>query len=240
MKKIFFTLIIASIFLCSFSVVRAAGLGDAGTNLTGAVKNTGLENKKDVITTAGGVINALLAVVGTIFFVLTIYAGVLWMTAAGEEEKVTKATNILKAAVIGLFIVMSAYAITAFVTAKLGVTGGRDSTSGTGTGSGGTGGEGGGQDGGDCSSEGGACLAADSECSSGALGIGNDFTGDRVPGVQCSGNMICCEYNDDEEDRCTAMGGRCTSVEPGCDEQIEEEDGECYGVITNDVCCIPK
>ena len=42
------------------------------------------------------------------------------MTAAGNEERVTKATDIIKASIIGLFITMSAYAITTFVASKVG------------------------------------------------------------------------------------------------------------------------
>ncbi len=37
------------------------------------------------------------------------------MTAAGEEDKVTKATGIIKFAVIGLIIILSAYSLTHFV-----------------------------------------------------------------------------------------------------------------------------
>ena len=48
-----------------------------------------------------------------------IYAGVLWMTARGDETKTEKARNIIIATVIGLFITVSAYAITKFVTSKL-------------------------------------------------------------------------------------------------------------------------
>jgi len=41
------------------------------------------------------------------------------MTAGGEDEKVTKAKDILQAAVIGLVITLSAYSITYFVTGWL-------------------------------------------------------------------------------------------------------------------------
>jgi len=52
---------------------------------------------------------------GIIFIILMIYAGYNWMTAQGEEEKVTKAKTTIQRAIIGLIIVVSAYAITAFV-----------------------------------------------------------------------------------------------------------------------------
>jgi len=67
----------------------------------------------------GVAIQAALALVGTIFLVLMIYAGYNWMTARGDEEKVTKAKDTITRAIIGLIIVVGAYAIQAFVLARL-------------------------------------------------------------------------------------------------------------------------
>ncbi|OGH80441.1 MAG: hypothetical protein A3I29_00265 [Candidatus Magasanikbacteria bacterium RIFCSPLOWO2_02_FULL_44_11] len=102
----------------SLSPALAGPLSNSMTNLEGALGNTGLE--KDLQSTVGTVIKAVLAMVGTIFLVLTIYAGILWMTASGNDEQVTKATGIIKAAIIGLVITMSAYGITFFIASKVG------------------------------------------------------------------------------------------------------------------------
>lgn len=69
--------------------------------------------------TVGKIIKAVLGLLGTIFLALTVYAGVLWMTAAGDESKSEKAMSILKTAVIGLIIILAAYAITFFVLSNL-------------------------------------------------------------------------------------------------------------------------
>ena len=63
----------------------------------------------------GSVIGSFLAFLGVIFLVLMIAGGFIWMTASGDESKVTKARNMIVAAVIGLIIVLSAYAITAYL-----------------------------------------------------------------------------------------------------------------------------
>lgn len=63
----------------------------------------------------GGLINAFLSVLGIIFVVLVIYAGYLWMTAGGDVAKVDKAKKLLGQAVIGIIIIVAAYAISAFV-----------------------------------------------------------------------------------------------------------------------------
>ena len=67
----------------------------------------------------GSVIGGVLSFVGVIFLVLMIYGGLLWMTAAGNGQNVTKAKDIIISSVIGLIIVTSAYAITAFIGGKL-------------------------------------------------------------------------------------------------------------------------
>lgn len=69
--------------------------------------------------TIGRVIQAGLALVGVIFLILTIYAGYLWMTAAGNDSQVGKAKDTLRNVIIGLVVVMAAYAITAFVSGEL-------------------------------------------------------------------------------------------------------------------------
>lgn len=70
------------------------------------------------------VISAFLGLLGIIFLVLIIYAGFNWMTAQGDEEKVTVAKNTLTRAVIGLVIIVAAYAITYFVFSNLPAGGG--------------------------------------------------------------------------------------------------------------------
>lgn len=58
------------------------------------------------------IIKVALGLLGTIFVALAVYAGFLWMTAAGESEKVDKAKKLLMDAVIGLGIILAAYSIT--------------------------------------------------------------------------------------------------------------------------------
>ncbi len=67
----------------------------------------------------GTIIKAFLGVLGMIFIILMLVAGFNWMTAAGEEEKIKKATATIRAAIIGLLIIVAAYAITYFVFANL-------------------------------------------------------------------------------------------------------------------------
>jgi len=69
--------------------------------------------------TAAYIINLALSLVGIIAVIIVIYAGFLWLTSSGSEEKVTKAKTILSSALIGLLIIFSAYAITRFVISSI-------------------------------------------------------------------------------------------------------------------------
>ena len=72
-------------------------------------------SEQGLTDTIGLLISVLLGVLGIIFLVLVIWAGLLWMTAAGETKQTQKAKDILVTSVIGLVILLSAYAISTFV-----------------------------------------------------------------------------------------------------------------------------
>lgn len=60
-------------------------------------------------TLIGRFIQPLVGVFGSVFFVLVIYAGIMWMSAAGNLERVAKAKKILWTSVVGLLLVIFAY-----------------------------------------------------------------------------------------------------------------------------------
>ncbi|MFA7653980.1 MAG: hypothetical protein WCX97_02965 [Candidatus Magasanikbacteria bacterium] len=66
------------------------------------------------------IIRIALSLLGIILVALILYGGFLWMTAGGNEEQIGKAKKVLRNAVIGLAIILSAYAITIFVFKVLG------------------------------------------------------------------------------------------------------------------------
>lgn len=126
-NALFSSILTAAIFVAILSLATVtpahAQLGNALQNLDKAVgsgSNTGLQG--DLAGTIGTVVKAILSLVGTIFLLLTVYAGILWMTARGDETQVEKSKEIIRATVIGLFITMSAYAITYFVGSRVGST----------------------------------------------------------------------------------------------------------------------
>lgn len=78
-----------------------------------------VKSSMDVPTSIGRILSIALGFTGTVFFILVVYAGLTWMLAAGNEENIKKAQSILKTAIIGLVLVLCAYAITRFVGTEL-------------------------------------------------------------------------------------------------------------------------
>jgi hypothetical protein len=69
----------------------------------------------DLKTTVINVISWVLGILALVAVVMIIFGGVMWMTAAGSEENIEKAKKIISAAVIGLIVVLLAWAIVIFV-----------------------------------------------------------------------------------------------------------------------------
>ncbi len=122
MKKIITTTILSFLF---FVHPILAQTGNTQTGPTGI--GTAFENAKEVAeqgsfdktvtfdNMAGDIIQLALSILGVLFVIFMIYAGYLWLTAAGNEQKVSKAKRIIFQSIIGLVLVIAAYTITYFI-----------------------------------------------------------------------------------------------------------------------------
>lgn len=104
----------------SVNTVNAVNLDSSGF-LKNAQKSSGFAeaNETTLSENVGKIINIALSLVGTVFTILIVYAGIKWMTAQGDSTKIDTAKNTLISSVIGLVIVLAAYSISNFVVAKL-------------------------------------------------------------------------------------------------------------------------
>jgi len=75
--------------------------------------------KEDPRVIAARIVQIALGFIGIIAVGIIIYGGWLWMTSGGNEEKILTAKRVLKNAVIGLIIILSAFAIVSFIINKL-------------------------------------------------------------------------------------------------------------------------
>jgi hypothetical protein len=86
------------------------GNWDLGT--FGGEAGLGTEALPQVIS---GIIAVILSTLGVIAVLIILWGGFLWMTAAGEPDKVDKAKKLIVSGIIGLVIIFAAYAIASFV-----------------------------------------------------------------------------------------------------------------------------
>lgn len=101
----------------------APGIVSAQSPLDAKAKQYGFEDQmggKDIPQLVARIINWILPLTGSLLLVMFLYGGFLWMTAAGEADKVKKATQTMTNAVIGMVIVIGAYAIVYNLTSKFG------------------------------------------------------------------------------------------------------------------------
>lgn len=101
----------------SFFVILAPlpvlAAGDYGLSATAGA--AGLKTNKSLPQLVGQIVGAGLSLLGIIFLGLMLYGGFRWMTARGDTKMVSEAKDTITNAVIGIAIVVSAYAITDFV-----------------------------------------------------------------------------------------------------------------------------
>ncbi|MBU4257153.1 hypothetical protein KJ586_02350 [Patescibacteria group bacterium] len=124
-KKFNLLIIPAAVLLLNFNFVSAGLLNtETASDIKSQAQGFSAFAGFDDSTTIGGVIalvvQAFLGLLGIIFLILIITAGYNWMTAGGEEEKIRKAKDMIQRAIIGLIIIIAAYAITYFVFKNLG------------------------------------------------------------------------------------------------------------------------
>lgn len=116
--KIVFSLVAAASLL---PVVTFAAGGDPygfDASAPDSLKR-GVAGGTTVPEVVGNIINIALSMIGIIFFLILVYAGFNWMIARGNAEQVDRSKNMIEGAVIGLIIVIAAYAITTFVFTSL-------------------------------------------------------------------------------------------------------------------------
>lgn len=106
-----FVFMIATAVLPVFAADLDLGLDEVGSE-------TGL-GQKDVRSTIGSIINVALGFLGVVAVVIVLIGGFQYMIAGGNDEKVAKAKKWIISGIIGLAIILSAYAITTFVVQNL-------------------------------------------------------------------------------------------------------------------------
>ncbi len=81
-----------------------------------------LQNNTDIITIVRAIIRFILLIAFVLAFIFLLIGGLRWITAGGDEKSVAGARGMITAALIGLVIVLLAFAIIKLVETFFGVT----------------------------------------------------------------------------------------------------------------------
>jgi len=111
--NIIFAIVIGVFVFAPLALAQRADLGIDVVSSTIGLPST------DIRIIVANIIRVFLGLLGIIVLGLFLYAGYLWMTSGGDDEKITQAKKIIRNAVIGLILILSSYAITSFVINKL-------------------------------------------------------------------------------------------------------------------------
>lgn len=81
--------------------------------------SAGLGEPKPLTQIVGQIINVVLGFLGIVLLGYLLFAGFKWMTAGGDEKQVGEAKGMIKNAIIGLIVIVAAFAISTFVLGSL-------------------------------------------------------------------------------------------------------------------------
>ncbi len=118
LKKVSTAAILASSLLPLAAGAQAPeGLGGANNALTnvGAAYGQSAASTNTLPTLIGNIINVVLGFMGIFLVVYIVWAGYIYAASQGEKEKIDKAKKMISSAVIGLILIVAAYAIAAYV-----------------------------------------------------------------------------------------------------------------------------
>ena len=111
MKK---QLLSLAILLGLFAPMVALGQTAGDPFGTGYLSEVGL-GTQDIRVTIVNLIRVALGILGVVVMVIIIAGGFRWMTAGGNDDSIAQAKKIISAGIIGLIIIIVAYALTTWV-----------------------------------------------------------------------------------------------------------------------------
>lgn len=123
-KCIVAVLIALSLFM-SQPALAGAPLADSSCSGFDPNDPYGLDCKPEVLSSsdprliASRIINVSLSLLGILATSIIVFSGYKWMASGGNEEQIKGAQRMIVAAVIGLVIILSSFAISTFVLGKL-------------------------------------------------------------------------------------------------------------------------
>jgi len=76
-------------------------------------------SSQDIKTTIENIIRIIVGFLGIITIIIILAGGFKWIASGGNEDKIAEAKKLISAGVVGLVVVLAAYAIASFVVNSL-------------------------------------------------------------------------------------------------------------------------
>lgn len=122
LKRLFVSAILfaACFVIAAFLFVPDVAVAQGDAFGVQQVNDSGLNlGSDDIRVTIARIINIFLGLLGLIAVLIIIYGGFIYMTSGGQPDKIAQARKILINSIIGLVIIMSAFAIVQFFVGRL-------------------------------------------------------------------------------------------------------------------------
>lgn len=116
---------LSALFVPFTAHAQGEEVGDGSGTTDGDIFGVGeFENElqlgdQDLRVTIARIINVALSLLGIVAVVIVLIGGFQWMTAGGNDEKVAGARKLIFSGVIGLAIILAAFAIARFALSSL-------------------------------------------------------------------------------------------------------------------------
>ncbi|MBU2542670.1 hypothetical protein KJ785_03870 [Patescibacteria group bacterium] len=117
-KKLFIIIILAGVlFSVQAMALTAKEAGEQAAKETSSVKlgNPLGEGRVDIRVILGDIVATGMGFLGSVTLLVFVYGGFLWLTSAGNAERVKKGTQTMLWATVGLFLIFGSYGIMTLV-----------------------------------------------------------------------------------------------------------------------------
>jgi len=111
--------IITALILTGMMAIGGFAFAQQDLGINALADDGVLLGQTDIRVIIGRIVQVFLGLLGTIAVILIIYGGWLYMSSAGDAQKIVKAKKVIINAVIGLLIILSSLAISQFIIGAL-------------------------------------------------------------------------------------------------------------------------
>ena len=117
-KKQRFCFLVIVILIVVFVILDRAPLFAQLEQLEETAEVANIKGEENLPVVIGKMVGIALGLLGLILVIYLIIGGVMWMTSGGNEDRVKRAQSLIRNAIIGLVVVVLAYALAYFITER--------------------------------------------------------------------------------------------------------------------------